>query len=1009
MRGTRLAEGDFMSSFKSYRALATFGPTTHTRLALRVSATALAAALILPGQAVFAQVAPSSVTPGTANANPTAAAQVDAVTTAAEPTPQPADAVPATPQDAPAPEAAAQDDAPGGGEIVVTGIRAGLESSAKIKRQSVLIVDSVSAEDIGKLPDVSIADSLARLPGVTAQRLEGRDQRLSIRGLGPDFSTTLLNGREQVTTGDNRGVEFDQYPSEFFKTVNVYKSADASLIAAGVAGTVDLRMLRPLDQAHRVIAVSARAQMNGIDKLNPDGTRYGYRASATYVDKFANDTLGIAIGVSATQTPSQNERYNAWGYSGTGTASDPYLVNGAKPYVQSNKLKRYGGVATIEWQPSDTFHSTFDALYSHFEETQILRGIEFPLAGQLTTPTSPNGTTVSGVTVSNGFATGATFSNVFAVQRNDYNQRKADNYSFGWNNDLKLTDTIHLNVDASWSRADRTDFLLETNTGTGFAKSGAADTVTVKQNGNGTYTFAPTLDYTNTNIFKLTDPQGWGNNGNQPVVQTGFLNRPSFKDDLKSLRASLNGEFSDSVVKGWEAGANYSQRKKTSAYTSYFLCPSGGGTNCTVASGTPLSGNVPSEALLGSNVALDYLGIPQMLTLDPLYLYNQSLTSAFDGRPSALVRDNVVLEKIWTGYAKVTIDGLVGDKPLKGSIGAQVVHSDQSSTGQIASVVGGAVTIAPVTQSVKYTNLLPSATMSVELVPLGFVKVGASQTMVRPRLDQERVTQDVAINLTNIGQTPAGLFPVFTSTGGNVNLKPYQSTNVDLSFEKYFAGGGYVALSGYFKHLTDFVDPNNSLPYDFSALLPALTAAQQAQVIAAGQTTGNVSSPANTGRGEVLGVEATLSLPFKAITSALDGFGMFASGNYTQSTIKYGSNPTEAITLPGLSKYTASGTIYFEKWGFQARANYRYRSSFLAEVAGLSANPTYRTARSEGILDAQIGYEFQSGPLANFAILAQAKNLTDRPFVTYQNDDPRQVIDYQRYGRDYYVGITYKF
>ena len=201
------------------------GISAHGRLALHVSATALAAALMLPGQAAFAQA-----TPGTANANPTAPAQIDAVPTVAAPTPQPADAVPPT----------AQADAAGGDEIVVTGIRAGLESSAKIKRQSVLIVDSISAEDVGKLPDVSIADSLARLPGVTAQRLEGRDQRLSIRGLGPDFSTTLLNGREQVTTGDNRGVEFDQYPSEFFKTVNVYKSADASLIAAGVAGTVGL-------------------------------------------------------------------------------------------------------------------------------------------------------------------------------------------------------------------------------------------------------------------------------------------------------------------------------------------------------------------------------------------------------------------------------------------------------------------------------------------------------------------------------------------------------------------------------------------------------------------------------------------------------------------------------------------------------------------------------------------------------------------------------------------------
>lgn len=960
-------------------------------LGLRVSSTALAAALILPGVA-YAQDAAT-----TANANPTAKAQAEATTNQADPTP-----APATPAETPVEAAAA---APADENIVVTGIRAGLDSSAKIKRQSVLIVDSVSAEDVGKLPDVSIADSLARLPGVTAQRLEGRDQRLSIRGLGPDFSTTLLNGREQVTTGDNRGVEFDQYPSEFFKNVNVYKSADASLIAAGIAGTVDLRMLRPLDQGKRVIAVSARGQMNGIDKLNPDGTRYGYRASATYVDKFAGDTLGIAIGLSATQTPSQDERYNAWGYTGSGTAADPFLLSGAKPYVQSNLLKRYGGVATLEWRPSDTFHSTFDALYSHFEETQILRGIEFPLAGQL----GATGTTVSGVTVSNGFGTQATFGNIFGVQRNDYNQRKAENFSLGWNNDLKLTDSIHLNVDASWSHADRTDFLLETNTGTGFAKSGPADTVTVKQNGNGTYTFSPTLDYTNTNVFKLTDPQGWGNNGNQQVVQTGFLNRPSFKDDLKSLRANLNGEFSDSIVKGWEVGGNYSQRKKTSAYTSYFLCPPGGGTNCTVASGSPLSSSVPNAALLGTNVALGYLGIPQMLTLDPLYLYNNTLNSAFDGRPSALVRDNSVTEKIWTGYAKVTIDGMVGDKALKGSIGTQVIHSDQSSSGQIASVVGGVVTIAPVTQTYRYTNVLPSATMSLELIPLGFVKIGASQTMIRPRLDQERVTQDVAINPGNVGQTPAGLFPVFTSTGGNVNLKPYKSTNIDMSFEQYFRGGGYVALSGYFKHLTDFVDPNNSLPYDFSALLPALTPAQQAQVIAAGQTIGNVSTPANTGRGEVLGVEATVSLPFKAITSALDGFGIFASGNYTESTIKYASNPTQAITLPGLSTWTGSGTIYFEKRGFQVRANYRYRSSFLAEVAGLSANPTYRTARAEGILDAQIGYEFQSGFLKNFAILAQAKNLTDRPFVTYQDNDPRKVNDYQRYGRDYYIGITYKF
>ena len=146
-----------------------------------------------------------------------------------------------------------------------------METSARIKRNTTTIVEVVTAEDIGKLPDVSIADSLSRLPGVTAQRLEGRDQRLSIRGLGPDFGVTLLNGREQVTVGDNRGVEYDQYPAEFFRNVIVNKTANASLVPAGISGTVDLRLLRPLDESNRIIAFTARGQHNSLPKLNPDG------------------------------------------------------------------------------------------------------------------------------------------------------------------------------------------------------------------------------------------------------------------------------------------------------------------------------------------------------------------------------------------------------------------------------------------------------------------------------------------------------------------------------------------------------------------------------------------------------------------------------------------------------------------------------------------------------------------------------------------------------------------
>lgn len=893
----------------------------------------------------------------------------------------------------------AADDANTGDAIVVTGIRASLDASAAIKRKTSTIVESVSAEDIGKLPDVSIADSLARLPGVTAQRLEGRDQRLSIRGLGPDFGTTLLNGREQVTVGDNRGVEYDQYPSEFFKNVVVHKAADASLVAAGIAGTVDLRMLRPLAQNKRVIAMQLRGQMNGMKSLNPDSSRFGYRASATYVDQFADDTFGIAIGVSATDAPSQDERYNAWGFPNSTATGGNLLLGGAKPYVQSNVLRRYGAVATLEWQPNDKVHSTIDLLYSKFKETQHLRGIEFPIA-----PDWGSGATVQpGYTVSNGLVTDATITGDHAVQRNDLNRRDADNFSAGWNTVFSLNDKTHLTLDASYSHAKRTDFLLETYTGTGYNATGPSDTLHISQNQNGTFSIVPTLDYADTSIFGITDPRGWGYNGTTAVVQAGFLNKPSFKDDLLALRASLDGEFGDTgLLKGWEVGVNYSHRKKTSNFLSYFLCPVGGGTDCTVASGTTQFAPVPSAAVIGS-VPLAYLGVPRMLALDPMYIYNNALQGVYDNRPVSLVRDNSVTENVVTGYAMLKLDGQIGSAPATGSIGVQVVHTDQSSDGSISNFSGGVVSILPAQGGDKYWRVLPSANLSIEVADGSYLKLAASESMVRSRMDQERVNLEFNVNPTYLAGTDvAGGHTYFSASGGNPRLRPYMSTNFDVSLEKYFSKGGYVALAGYYKRLTDYVDSNQSYVYDFSSAAAGITGL--------GTPLGLVSAPANSGKGHLLGAEATLSLPFAMISPALSGFGFFGSASYTDSSIKLASNPNQTITLPGLSDWVANAELYYEKHGFQARVSYRYRAAFLAEVAGLSANPTFRGAKAEGILDAQIGYEFQPGSaLAGLSILFQAKNLTDRPFITYQNNDPRQVIDYQRYGRDYYIGLSYKF
>jgi len=880
--------------------------------------------------------------------------------------------------------------------ITVTGIRASLESSARIKRNTPTIVEVVTAEDIGKLPDVSIADSLARLPGVTAQRLEGRDQRLAIRGLGPDFGTTLLNGREQVTVGDNRGVEYDQYPSEFFKNVIVAKSANASIVAAGVSGTVDLRLIRPLAEKDQIIAVGLRGQTNSQDELNPESDPWGYRASAIYVDQFANDTIGVALGISHTKQVGEDERYNAWGFNPAPQTGGNVLVTGAKPFVQSGNFKRTGVVGTVEWQPSDRLHGTLDVLYSKFKETQYLRGIEFPIYPDW------SGNVINSYTAEDGMVTEANIGNVVGVVRNDYNKRDAKNWSVGGNVVYGLTDRINWTFDGSWSKAKRTDFLLENYSGTGWNGSGAKDTITINQNGDGTFDIHTTIDYANPANLVITDPRGWGWNGTEAVVQAGFLNQPQFEDELWALRSSLDGEISSSMFNRWEAGLVYSHRSKDALYSSAFLCPKDPNPSCTVASGTATQLPIPQQAIVGT-VSLDYLGIPGMVAMDPLYLYHNVYDVAFDNRPDSLARDYNVTEKVWTGYAMLNIDTDLGGVPITGSVGAQIVNTKQSSSGFVSNQTGSVVTYEKTKDGGNYANFLPSVALAFQFMPPLFLKLGISQTMVRPRLDQERVTSVINTHPECAGSDDPSECAFFTSYGGNAKLKPYQSTNFDASLEYYMPRGGYVALSAFYKDLHNYVQPSQTTLLDFADFASSLPP------LPPGTTTiGTLSRPTNDGDGYLAGEEVTLSMPFANLSHSLDGFGFFGSLAHVKSSVHYKGSPGSQ-EIPNQSEWVGTAEAYFEKWGFQARLSYRYRSKFIGEVAGLSAAPTFRTAKAEGILDAQVGYEFQQGMLKGLSILAQAKNITDEPFVTYEAPNTSHVIDHQHYGRDYYIGVGYKF
>jgi iron complex outermembrane receptor protein len=170
-------------------------------------------------------------------------------------------------------------------EILVTGFRASLQNSISAKQTADTVVEAIYAEDIGKLPDSSIAESLARLPGLAGERRDGRTSGISVRGFNENYVATTMNGRELLGIGDNRGVEYDLYPSEIIAGAIVYKTPDASLMTQGLGGTVELKTLRPLDN-DRIISVNGTYEQNGLKSANPDFDDNGHRLAFTKKSSF---------------------------------------------------------------------------------------------------------------------------------------------------------------------------------------------------------------------------------------------------------------------------------------------------------------------------------------------------------------------------------------------------------------------------------------------------------------------------------------------------------------------------------------------------------------------------------------------------------------------------------------------------------------------------------------------------------------------------------------------------
>jgi iron complex outermembrane receptor protein len=858
-------------------------------------------------------------------------------------------------------------------EVIVTGIRSAIENSIAAKRDNTSIVEVITAEDIGKLPDTSITESLARLPGLAAQRLDGRSQSISVRGLGPDFTTSLLNGREQVSTGDNRGVEFDQYPSELLSSVVVYKSPDASLVGQGLAGTVDLRTVRPLEFGRRAIAANLRYELNDIGALNAGTTDSGLRYSISFIDQFADDTVGVAFGYAHLSSPYQSERFNAWGYPEV--VPGARVIGGTKPYVMSSELERDGFMGVIEFRPNENWHTTIDAFYSEFDNTQVLRGIEFPLYWS-------SAALQPGYTVTDGLITEGQFTNVRGVVRNDVNTRESKISAFGFNTEFTPNDRFTLVADVNYSAVDRTDQIIESYAGTGDNGSGAADTLTFRIDGDGVPQFDNNLDYSDHNLIRPSSPQGWGG-GVIPGGQDGYLNSPTVMDELFATRLQVTAHFDSGPFRSVDAGINYNEREKELIADEFFLGVAGGG--------FPV---VPAQFRLDAT-SLAFIGIPGMVSYDTLGLLNSGFYDRIrNPNNDVLTKNWVVSETVITPFIRANLDTQWGSVPVTGNLGFQVSIVDQSSSGFAAGVSS-----LRISGGDEYAEFLPSANLIFEVSDQRFVRLAAARTQARPRMDEMRASRQFGFNTAlNVPGATVNSSP-WSGGGGNPELKPWIANVYDISIEQYFGRSAYVSLAAFYKDLETYIYTQN-VPFDFTGFPTGAGVAVINQ--------GLLSAPANGEGGALYGVEFAVSTPFDRIAPWLDGFGGQFSISSTESEIQPDpGNP--ATPIPGLSETVANLTLYYERDGIQARVSNRYRSEFLGEVAGFGNGRTLRQVGAESIVDAQIGYQFESGPLEGLSALFQVNNLTDEPFYTYENGDERRVIDHQVYGRTFLFGLNYRY
>ncbi len=889
----------------------------------------------------------------------------------------------ASAQQAPAPEAKET--------VTVTGIRASLEKSLETKKNADTVTEVVTSDDIGKLPDKNIADAVQRLPGVTISSSSGgeggfdENDRVSMRGTNPSLTQTLVNGHS-IASGDwfvldqvglvGRSVSYSLLPSELVSQVIVRKSATADLVEGGVAGAVDIITRKPLEFSK---PVTIEASAGAVYADLPGKTDPQVNALANW--KNDAKTLGVLVqGFSETRHLRRDgQEILGYGTIDPGSAlatARPDLANVAYPTLIGSALfeqkrERKGGMLDVQVKPSDDLQFDFNAFHSRLDATNYNRNWMFWGARVIGTdnriPTS--------YTVTNGTLTAANFPNVGSPGSNAQYAIVDQILRPG-----AYAETDYYNLDAQWQANSRLLFKGQIGNTTG---KGVTPTQDVFEGD----VFNTGAAYTMHGVGSPVDvafPSG------NPSVFTGtsldwiFGASPAKTDD-KEKYGKIDGEytFDNGMFSNLKFGARWSKHTRDTfqvAQGPNFAAdpfnaanlPAWSGQTYPSDFGSGLGGNFPRQVWMLDPGVLQAWG-DQYSNRDPLQREFWSGEFALE-------------EKVNAGYVMTSFDG----PGWSGNAGVRFVQTKEDVTvnvgvpGDVCAVlapcpqVPGAITTSafgtfykkPVLNT--YNDVLPSANLRFDLGNNMVGRLAAARTMARP-------------DYSELGGSITADDTTHTGNGGNPNLKPIRSNNLDATWEWYFAPRALVSAGLFYMDLSNYV----AFGTYQTTLLNIRTNSFD---------TYTISAPTNS-KGTVKGLELAWQQPL--------GMGFGVQANYTYADAKEDKScaandlgcQSATSDLVGASKNTYNVSAYYESHGFGARLAYTYRSAFFV---GLDrSTPEYQD--DTGTLAASLSYDLSKRVSLNF----DALNLND-PTLKYYAANRDQPRAFYKNGRQYYFTVRVK-